>query len=156
MSDPLHICFVCTGNICRSPMAQNIFAKALVDAGLAGRVVVSSCGIGGWHVGEPADNRARTQLLAHGYSDAHVAAQLGPEHIGADLFVAADSGHKKVLERKRLGGTVQLLRAFDPGADGDLDLLDPYYGTPNDFEVTRTQIEAAIPGLLDWVRRRLA
>ncbi|RPA63395.1 low molecular weight phosphotyrosine protein phosphatase [Gordonia oryzae] len=155
MSDQLHICFVCTGNICRSPMAQNIFAKTLCDTGLADRVEVSSCGTSGWHVGEAADNRARTELLAHGYSDAHVADQLGPDHIGADLFVAADAGHVKELERKRLGERTRLLRSFDPDAGDDLDLSDPYYGNADDFAVTREQIEAAVPGLLQWAREHL-
>lgn len=156
MSEELHICFVCTGNICRSPMAQNIFRAALADAGLTDRVRVDSCGTSGFHTGEPADNRARTELLAHGYSDAHVASQLSPEHFRADLIVAADRGHVRDLERKRLGDRVRLLRSFDPGADpDDLDLNDPYYGTPDDFAATRVQIEAAVPGLLAWVHASL-
>ncbi len=150
MSDQLHICFVCTGNICRSPMAQNIFRRALEEAGLDETVKVTSCGTSGFHTGDPADNRARTELLAHGYSDAHVASQLSPEHFDADLFVVADTGHVKELERKRLGAPVRLLRSFDPVA-GDVDLNDPYYGTPADFTTTREQIEAAVPGLLAWV-----
>ncbi|WP_260839987.1 MULTISPECIES: low molecular weight protein-tyrosine-phosphatase [Gordonia] len=154
--DDLHICFVCTGNICRSAMAQNIFRAALLNAGLNHRVRVSSCGTSGFHTGEPADNRARTELLAHGYPDDHVAAQLSPEHFDADLFVAADHGHVRDLERKRLGDRVRLLRSFDPTADpADLDLSDPYYGTPADFADTRAQIEAAIPGLIDWTTTAL-
>ncbi|GAC69459.1 low molecular weight protein-tyrosine-phosphatase [Gordonia soli] len=157
MSEELNVCFVCTGNICRSPMAQNIFRAAIDDAGLSGAVVVSSCGTSGWHVGEPADNRARTELLAHGYPDGHVAEQLSPPHFDADLLVAMDAGHVKELERKRLGDKVRLLRSFDPQADpDDLDLVDPYYGTPNDFVRTREQIEAAVPGLLAWVHATLA
>ncbi|MFW0787461.1 low molecular weight protein-tyrosine-phosphatase [Gordonia sp. CPCC 206044] len=156
MSEQLHVCFVCTGNICRSPMAQNIFRFALEEAGLADRVRVDSCGTSGWHVGEPADNRARTELLAHGYPDSHVAAQLNPTHFDADLLVAMDSGHVRDLERKRLGDRVRLLRSFDPGsAPDDLDLNDPYYGTDEDFTVTRVQIEASVPGLLTWVKERL-
>ncbi|GAB05646.1 low molecular weight phosphotyrosine protein phosphatase [Gordonia amarae] len=156
MSDDLHICFVCTGNICRSAMAQNIFRSALAGAGLDRRVRVTSCGTSGFHTGEPADNRARTELLANGYPDDHVAAQLSPEHYDADLFVAADHGHVRDLERKRLGDRVRLLRSFDPSVGpGDLDLSDPYYGTPEDFAETRIQIEAAIPGLVDWAAAAL-
>ena len=156
MAEELHICFVCTGNICRSPMAQNIFRTALDDAGLGGKVRVTSCGITGFHVGEPADNRARTELLAHGYSDAHVAALLGPEHFDADLFLAMDGGHVRELERKRLGDRTRLLRSFDPSAPADDPaLLDPYYGGTEDFITTREQIESAVPGLLDWVRIQL-
>ncbi|GAA1482808.1 low molecular weight protein-tyrosine-phosphatase [Gordonia sinesedis] len=136
-------------------MAQNIFRAALDDAGLADDVLVTSCGTSGWHVGEPADNRARTELLAHGYSDAHVAAQLNPTHFDADLLVAADTGHVRELERKRLGSRVRLLRSYDPAAGDDVELNDPYYGNADDFAVTREQIEAAMPGLIAWVRHRL-
>lgn len=153
--EPLHICFVCTGNICRSPMAESIFAAAVSRAGLADAVAVSSAGTGGWHIGEPADNRARTELLAHGYTDGHVAAQLDAGHLSADLLVALDSGHVRELSRKRLGDRVRLLRSFDPAADGD-DVPDPYYGSEDDFVLVREQIEAAVPGLLDWVRAALA
>jgi len=136
-------------------MAEAIFSSAVADAGLGDAVQVSSAGTGGWHIGEPADNRARTELLAHGYPDNHVAAQLGPDHLSADLLVALDSGHVRELERKRLGDRVRLLRSFDPDAGGD-DVPDPYYGTPEDFAEVRAQIEAAVPGLLSWVHATLA
>ncbi len=45
----------------------------------------------------------------------------------------------------------RLLRSFDPRADGD-SVPDPYYGDVTDFELVRDQIEAAVSGLLDWVR----
>ncbi|MGB3303706.1 low molecular weight protein-tyrosine-phosphatase [Gordonia sp. (in: high G+C Gram-positive bacteria)] len=151
----LHVCFVCSGNICRSPMAASIFSSAIADAGLSDVVRISSAGTGGWHIGEPADNRARTELLAHGYSDKHVAAQLTPDHLSADLLVAADSGHVTELERKRLGNRVQLLRSFDPNADS-AEVPDPYYGSQADFAEVREQIEAAVPGLLAWVQKALA
>lgn len=136
-------------------MGQNIFRKALNDAGLGQLVLVTSAGTGAWHEGEPADNRARTELLANGYSDAHVAAQLNPDDYNADLLVAMDRGHLRDLERKRLGSRVRLLRSFDPSAGSSDEVSDPYYGTSADFSVTREQIEAAVPGLLDWVYAEL-
>ncbi|SIS09116.1 low molecular weight protein-tyrosine-phosphatase [Williamsia sterculiae] len=154
MPEPLHITFVCSGNICRSPMAQNIFRTAVRNAGLGDQVRVDSCAIGPWHVGDPADERARAELLRAGYPDQHTAAQLGPEHDDADLFVAMDSGHLAALQRKRVGDRAMLLRGFDPDAD-DLEVADPYYGSPDDFVTVREQIESAVPGLLAWVRDRL-
>ncbi|MBT0565341.1 low molecular weight protein-tyrosine-phosphatase [Williamsia sp. CHRR-6] len=156
MSDRLHICFVCSGNICRSPMAQNIVRAAVAQAGLSQLVLVDSCGIGAWHVGEPADDRARTELRRHGYSDDHVAAVLGRSHAAADLLIAMDRGHLRALVRQRLGDRTRLLRSFDPTVgDDDLDVVDPYYGGADDFARVRAEIEAATPGLLAWITEQV-
>lgn len=156
MHSRVHICFVCTGNICRSPMAEIVFTDALRDAGLADRVRVSSAGIGDWHVGNPADPRTETTLRGAGYDVAHVAAQVGSQHLSADLLVALDRGHLTALrrlvpERDR----VVLLRSFDEAADGDLDVPDPYFGGPHGFDDVLHMVQAAVPGLLAWVRERL-
>lgn len=155
MNEPLHVTFVCTGNICRSPMAEKIFATHLRDAGLADAVRVSSAGTGGWHVGDGADPRTVAELEAHGYDSAHEAAQVGPDHLAADLIVALDTGHAKAL--LQLGAPadrVALLRSFDPDAD-DSSVADPYYSSDAAFGAVREQIESAVPGLLDWARSRL-
>ena len=154
MAEPLHVTFVCTGNICRSPMGQNIFRRALEDAGLDGAVRVTSAGTGGWHIGDPADARARTALTSAGYDDEHTAAKVGPDHLAADLLIAMDSGHEAALRKLGVGDRTRLLRSFDPDADGD-DVADPYYGSDDGFREVRTQIEAAMPELLDWVRSRI-
>ena len=51
----VHVAFVCTGNICRSPMAALVFREWLTREGLSSLVEVSSAGTGGWHIGDPAD-----------------------------------------------------------------------------------------------------
>ncbi|MFI6869273.1 low molecular weight protein-tyrosine-phosphatase [Nocardia sp. NPDC050406] len=151
----LHVTFICTGNICRSPMAEKIFAAHLERAGLADRVRVSSAGTGSWHVGDDADPRTTEELRRHGYPVGHVAAVIGDDHRDADLLVALDTSHERALARMGVpSDRRQLLRAFDPDATGR-DVPDPYYGDHSDFELVRTQIEAAMPGLLDWVREQL-
>lgn len=150
----LHVTFVCTGNICRSPMAEKIFVEHLRRAGLGDRVRVSSAGTHGWHVGADADPRTTAVLQRHGYPVGHRAAKLGPDHLAADLVVALATGHDRRLAE--LGVPTErraLLRAFDPDAD-DESVPDPYYGELPQFEEVREQIEAAVPGLLDWVRQR--
>ncbi|MFC4603082.1 low molecular weight protein-tyrosine-phosphatase [Rhodococcus kronopolitis] len=149
---PLHITFVCTGNICRSPMAEKILLGRLREAGLDARVRVTSAGTENWHVGKEADERTNEVLASHGYPTGHRAAHVGADHLAADLVVALATGHDRALaqlgvptERRRL------LRSFDPDAD-DQSVPDPYYGDLEDFELVRGQIEAAVPGLLDWVR----
>lgn len=152
----LHVVFVCSGNICRSPVAGIVFAERLRADGLDDRVRVSTAGTGSWHVGDPADPRTAQTLRDAGYQCRHVAAQVGPEHLDADLLVALDSGHASALRRlvddpQR----VRLLRSFDPSADGDLDVPDPYFGGEHGFDDVLDMVHAAMPGLLDWVRERL-
>ncbi|MGW0183000.1 low molecular weight protein-tyrosine-phosphatase [Nocardia sp. NPDC003345] len=152
----LHISFVCTGNICRSPMAEKILAGHLSRTGLDTRVRVSSAGTHDWHTGSDADRRTTALLRRHGYPVGHSAAAFGAEHAAADLIVAMTAEHDRrlaalgvPLDRRRL------LRSFDPDAD-DTDVPDPYYGDTAEFELVRDQIEAAIPGLLDWIHTALA
>ena len=148
----MHICFVCTGNICRSPTAALVFAEYLRRERLDATVRVTSAGTGPWHVGEGIDERAGELLARHGYPVEHVAAQIGPEHLAADLLLAMDGGHRSALLRMVDDPSrVRLLRSFDPAADGDLDVPDPYYGGPDGFDEVLDQVEAAMPGLIAWV-----
>lgn len=158
MNRPLEIVFVCTGNICRSPIAEVIAHQQAATAGLGEDVSFSSCGMGDWHVGQPADRRAVTELRTHGYDGStHRAAQLGPEHMRADLFVALDSGHAHELAASGApNDKIRLLRSFDPESDPTDDVADPYYGTAEDFTLVRENVEDAMPGLLAWVTQHLA
>lgn len=156
-TEPVYLVFVCTGNICRSPMAEIIVRDALDEAGLADRVRVRSCGIGGWHIGQGADERAAAELLAAGHDPAHVAAQLGAEHAGADLYVAMDAGHVRELRAAGIpADRIRLLRSFDPDSPAGAEVADPYYGDRSGFTRTREEIDAAAPGLVAWARGLLA
>ncbi|WP_344859081.1 low molecular weight protein-tyrosine-phosphatase [Amycolatopsis ultiminotia] len=148
-----HVVFVCTGNICRSPMAALVFRAKLAEAGLSDAVTVTSAGTGPWHVGEPADRRARATLKAHGYPTEHVAAQVGEEDLAADLLLAATEDHLDFL-RARVAdpSRARLLREFDPSAPEGAEVPDPYYGSGDGFEDVLGMIERATPALLDWVR----
>jgi protein-tyrosine phosphatase len=154
----LHVTFVCTGNICRSPIAEKMFADQLRRRGLGEAVRVTSAGTGDWHVGSCADERAARVLRAHGYPTAHCAAQLNADHLAADLVVALGRNHVRLL--RQLGvedSRIRMLRSFDPRSGAyALDVEDPYYGDHDDFEEVFAVIEAALPGLHDWVDERLA
>lgn len=150
----LHIVFVCTGNICRSPMAEIIVADAIEAEHLDSAARTSSCGLGGWHVGQGADKRAIAELRRGGHDGAaHRAAQLGPEHMNADLFVAMDAGHRDELAAHDIDSDrIRLMRSFDPDSAEGAIVADPYYGDESDFARTRTEIEASTAGLLAWIR----
>jgi protein-tyrosine phosphatase len=149
----LHVVFVCSGNICRSPIAEKVLVQELAAAGLADGVRVSSAGTGGWHVGSPADERAAAALRAEGYPDLHEARQVDAEDLAADLIVALDRSHQRMLRSMvPEPDRVRLLRSFDPAAPPDAEVPDPYYGEASGFADVLTMIKAAAPGLVDWVR----
>ena len=154
---PLHVTFVCSGNICRSPMAEKMFAHQIRERGLADRVRVTSAGTGSWHAGDGADRRANRVLQAHGYPTDHVAAQVDADHLSADLVVALGRNHVRLLTQLGVEPErVRMLRSFDPRSGAHaLDVDDPYYGELADFEDVFVVIEAALPGLHDWVDARL-
>lgn len=112
--------------------------------------------MGSWHVGEPADPRAEDVLVAHGYPTRHTARVLDREDTGADLLVALDQGHRRaLLQRVSDPARVRLLRSFDPAATC-LDVPDPYYGDDSGFRDVLAAVEAAMPGLVEWVGQRVA
>ncbi|MGA9492082.1 MAG: low molecular weight protein-tyrosine-phosphatase [Mycobacterium sp.] len=158
MSDKrLHITFVCTGNICRSPMAEKIFAHQITQRGLHDAVRVTSAGTAGWHIGKSADERANRVLRAHGYPTDHCAAQVAIDHLNADLVVALARNHVPLLEQLGVDtDRIRMLRSFDPRSGAYvLDVDDPYYGDHDDFEAVLAAIEASLPGLHKWVDDRL-
>ena len=161
----LRVCFVCTGNICRSPMAE-VVLRSMAAGTAVGRetlgdlLEVSSAGTGPWHVGEPMDPRAAAALDAAGYADpGHRARQFQVAWLDQlDLAVCLDRRHHETL--RGLAGTnarkLELLRRFDRSAGGDVDVPDPYYGDPGDFDRVRAIIEAACRGLVVELARRAA
>jgi protein-tyrosine phosphatase len=158
VSEPLHVTFICSGNICRSPMAEKMFANQINKRGLSSAVRVTSAGTGGWHVGEAADDRASHVLREHGYPTAHRATQLGADHLSADLVIALGRNHLRILREMCVpSDRIRMLRSFDPRSGAHaLDVEDPYYGTHDDFEDVYSVIDAALPGLHDWVDKQLA
>ncbi|MFE6711695.1 low molecular weight protein-tyrosine-phosphatase [Streptomyces sp. NPDC057695] len=154
------VCFVCTGNICRSPMAEHVFRRQVDDAGLGALVEIDSAGTGGWHEGDGADDRTVAVLDENGYSSAHTARQFRASWFPAlDLVIALDEGHLRELRAlartPEEAARVRLLRSYDPAAGDALDVPDPYYGGREGFEECLEMVEAASDGLLAAVRREL-
>jgi protein-tyrosine phosphatase len=158
---PYRIAFVCSGNICRSPMAEVVVRSLAEQEGLAAALVVESSGTGDWHVGRGADPRALDVLRSRGYDGtAHRARQVDPRDLSSiDLLVALDRGHARALRSLARTpedrGKIRLLRSFDPDADS-ADVADPYLGDVAGFAAVLDQVEAAAPGLLAHVRAELA
>jgi protein-tyrosine phosphatase len=154
------VCFVCTGNICRSPMAESVFRAYVARAGLDRSIVVDSAGTSGWHVGDPADDRAVSVLRAAGYQCEHVARRMDASWFDDhDLVVALASDHVSYLRKLAPDGDARdkVLMLGDFAVDvsrWDLsrDVPDPYYGTRRDFEHCLNLIEDGCASLLEAVR----
>jgi protein-tyrosine phosphatase len=158
---PYRVLFVCSGNICRSPMAEVVTRAMLADAGLTNQVEVDSAGTGGWHVGEGADRRTVRALADHGYDGSgHRAREFEPDwYAERDLILVADHGHERQLRAwapdEPAKEKIQLLRSFDPDAvaAGTEEVDDPWYGGAADFERCLTEVERACTGLVSWLAR---
>lgn len=152
----MHLSFVSSTNICRSPMAALVAREFLGRAGLGDQVRITSAGTGLFQAGAPADRRAAAVLVRGGYPTGHVATPLGPDHRGANLLLAMDSGHARTLRTLVPDPTtVRLLRTFDPAVAEDLNIPDPYYGGLDGFAEVLAMIESAMPGVLAWVKSEL-
>lgn len=153
---------VCTGNICRSPMAHALLNAELSAAGLQDQVSVISAGTSDEERGNPVDSRAVTVLARNDLAlPDHRAHRITDEELrGADLVLAMTAAHRAEL-RRRLGDEqaerIRLMRSFgtDDRHDNDLDIADPWYGGADDFDLAWEQIHAAVPHVVSEVSQRL-
>lgn len=158
--ESVRVCFVCLGNICRSPTAESVFRDQVEAAGLGDRIGVASAGTAAYHVGDPPDARsaaaaARRGLLVQGAARHFVKADFED----FDYVLAMDAENQADLEalapsREALS-RIRLLRSFDEGEEpaGDLDVPDPYYGGDAGFERVLDICEQACRALLAEVIR---
>jgi protein-tyrosine phosphatase len=156
---------VCTGNICRSPMAERMLARALQEAGLGGQVSVDSAGTTGWELGRPIDQRAGERLAQSGLTALdHRARQF---HISwydeRDLILALDVDHYDHLRNGAPNDAardkIRLWRSFDPAVShlgpSEQGIYDPWFGEAADFDASWQMIDAALKGIIEFVRREL-
>ena len=155
----MRICFVCLGNICRSPTAEGVMAKLLAEAGLDGRIHVDSAGTGDWHAGELPDPRSRAAARRRGLELTHRARQFTRADLDQfDLVVVMDEDnlrHVRLLAGGRERPPIRLLRSFDPDAPPGAPVPDPYAGDEDGFDHVLDLCERACRGLLEHVRSQL-
>ncbi len=162
---PVRVCFVCSGNICRSPTAEVVLNRLAAQAGLADVVRAASAGTGSWHAGDDMDERSRHTLVDAGYDvRRHVAKQFEPDGFASyDLVIALDGSHRDVLwrlaaetpEPAEARAQIVMLRAYDPqlGPGEDPDVADPYYGGRGGFTEVLEQVERSCAELLIAIER---
>ncbi len=152
-AQPFRVSFVCTGNICRSPMAEVVLRARAERAGLTDQLAVESAATGDWHVGEPADQRTIDALERAGFDGSHHRArQFDPANFPQfDLVVAFDRGQARILrnwapttaEKEK----VRMLLEFSPDATERVDVPDPYYSDAATFDRVLEMIERSTSAL---------
>ena len=157
----IKLCFVCLGNICRSPTAEGVMQDLIEQAGLSDRIVIDSAGTGAYHVGERADPRSRAEALRRGVELKSRARQFVVEDFDMfDYVVAMDRGNHRDLEELAMGPShlakLHLLRSFDPESARELDVPDPYYGGDGGFARVYDICHAGCAGLLEHIRKQHA
>lgn len=151
---PKHrVCFVCLGNICRSPTAEGVFRHLVARAGLGEQFEIDSAGTAAYHEGESPDRRSAATAKARGMP-------LGGQ---ARQFRSADFerfDHVLAMDRSNLSGLlrlapndearkkVSLLRSHDPASGDGAEVPDPYYGGEDGFDDVFDICLAACTGLL--------
>jgi protein-tyrosine phosphatase len=155
----LKLCFVCLGNICRSPIGEGVMRHVLIGAGLAHAVEVDSAGTAGYHSGELPDSRARSAGRRFGIEVGGRARQFKRlDFERFDYVLAMDRSNFEDLQElapsDEARAKIHLLRSFDQDSPSGASVPDPYYGDDADFDdVVRICLAACGP-LLEQLRNR--
>lgn len=153
------ICFVCLGNICRSPTAEGVMRHMLQQAGKKNAITIDSAGTSAHHVGEPPDRRAVAAAARRGVDVSGTARQFNAEDFQRfDYILAMDRRNLEALhqlaETEADHARIRLFRDFDADGAPGQEVPDPYYGGPNGFEEVLDICQAACNGLLDHLQQR--
>jgi len=153
MRETIKLLFVCTGNICRSPLAHRLFEHLIREKGLDTSFEIESAGTNAqWHEGENADPRMRKVARAHGLVLDHYARQLRIsdfQYYDYILAMAHDHMHhmqRLVATENETKALIELFRDYDPQENGDVP--DPYYDGVEGFEKVYVIVERTCQQLL--------
>ena len=161
---PVHVLFVCLGNICRSPTAHGVFAHLVRQHGLQQQILIDSAGTGDWHIGRAPDPRTCTAASQRGYD----LSALRARQVCAEDFYRFD--YILAMDTQNLRDLQQLQRLQPPHSRGELALFlsygaagkhgsshevpDPYHGEEDSFEHVLDLVENASQHFLQMLIER--
>jgi protein-tyrosine phosphatase len=152
----IRICFVCLGNICRSPTAEGIMRSLVEESGLEEYIEIDSAGTSAEHLGEEPDPRTHEAAEENGISLVGTARQFEIEDFDEfEYVIAMDGENRDELSSLAPDETAEekifLVRDFEPRARRDQDVPDPYYGGSDGFGEVFDILSNACRGLLEHV-----
>lgn len=155
----MRILFCCMGNICRSPTAEGVFRRVLIERAPDLEIHIDSAGTHDYHVGEPPDVRARAAASRRGIDISRLRArQVATEDFERfDLILAMDEENLSELKRRAdrtYHERIRLLMEFAPAASRRA-VPDPYYGGEQGFEDVLDLLQEASIGLLNELLARM-
>jgi protein-tyrosine phosphatase len=154
------VLFVCLGNICRSPAAENIMNQRLAAAGLDDHIYCDSAGTSGYHIGAPPDRRMAASLQQRGYPVAGRARQFELVDLREfDLILAMDRENQRdILSLDSTGRYHSKVKLFCDYAQNhrEREVPDPYYGGPEGFEKVITLLEDGCQALVEELTAQLS
>lgn len=146
------ICFVCLGNICRSPTAEGLFQHLINDRGLESYFEIDSAGTSAYHIGESANSKSQRTANEHGVTLHSKARQFKPFDLDYyDLILAMDDenlSNIRHMANDEHSHKIARMRDFDPNP-GDGQVPDPYYGGAEGFENVFQIVKRSCEQLLD-------
>jgi protein-tyrosine phosphatase len=151
--------FVCLGNICRSPSAENIMNHLIDREHLADQIICDSAGTASYHIGSPPDRRMTTAAALRGIQLRGAGRQFQASDFEAfDLILAMDKENYRdilLLDRQnQYQDKVRLMCKFCRN-HSDRDVPDPYYGGTEGFNYVIDLLLDACEGLLEEAKKQL-
>lgn len=149
----IRVTFVCLGNICRSPMAELVFAKLVEDKGIADKFEVTSCATSNWEVGSPVYPPIAAVLRNHGVSGSHIARQITRSDVEkSDYILVMDNDNLESVRKLTAPKDFEKIRKVCSFTDKPRDVADPWY--TRDFERTYRDILDGCESFLKYLEKK--
>ena len=150
--------FVCLGNICRSPSAENIMNHLIEESGLRERIICDSAGTSSYHIGSPPDRRMTAAATKRGIKMQGRARQFETADFEEfDLILAMDRDNYEnilYLDSERIYKDKVKLMCDFARHHGEKEVPDPYYGGPAGFDKVIDLLLDACQGLLEDIQQK--
>lgn len=152
IAEDMKVLFVCSGNTCRSPLAEAITTRMISESGRV-NIEVSSAGTQAWD-GSPASDGSLLVGLERGLDlSGHRSRQLTGEIVnGSDLILVMAPSHLTRVKELDANANVHLLSGFATGGSAGHTVQDPFGGDLQAYRETADDLERQLAGLLERIQ----